>query len=195
LVYLAFCFINLQGGADLLPLLPFVAIFSALALCSFFSRITEFVASRSSAGFGERVGRLAFIGLIALICVTNLFDRVDHRRSHSLRAQDAEVARMKDLLVPGDEIFVNGPLQILVLAGLPNASKYIYLARGEDEYLRLVEPGGFEGWFESLKARKPKIIAFSRMKPVQRKEDFMRWAREEYVEHKGKAFSYFVRKN
>jgi DolP-mannose mannosyltransferase len=195
LLYLAFCFINLQAGADLIPLLPFVAIFSALALCSLFSWITEVVARRSSAGFGERFGRLAFIGLIALICVTNLFDKVGHRRSRSLRDQDAEVARMKDLLMPGDEIFVNGPLHILVLAGLPNASKYIYLARGEDEYLRLVEPGGFEGWFESLKARRPKIIAFSRMKPVHRKEDFMRWAREEYVQHKGKAISYYVRKD
>lgn len=195
LLYLAFCFINLQAGADLIPLLPFVAIFSSLALCSLLSRMSEVVAKRYSGRLGEGAGRLAFVGLIALICAVNLFDKVGHRRSRSLRDQDAEVARMKEFLTPGDEIFVNGPLQILVLAELQNASKYIYLARGSDEYLREVEPGGFEGWFESLKARKPKIIAFSRMKPVHRKEDFMRWAREEYVQHKSKAFSYYVRKS
>ena len=195
LFYLVFCFINMQGSADFIPLLPFVAIFSALALWSSISWISEIVASRSSAKTGKSVGRLAFIGLLGLICVVNIFDKIKHRRNPSLRDQDAEVARMKDLLLPGDEVFVNGPLEILVLAELPNASRYIYLARGEDEYLKLVEPGGFAGWFESLKARKPRIVAFSRMNPVRCKEDFLRWAREEYVLHKGEAISYYVRKD
>jgi len=194
-IYLAFCLINLQGGADFIPLLPFVAIFSALALCSIISRVDHLVASRSSARLGKRVGRLAFIGLIGLICIVSLFDKIAYRRTPSLRDQDAEVARMKELLLPGDEIFVHGPFEILVLSGLTNASKYIYLARGEDQYLSLVEPGGFEAWFESLKARKPKIVSFSRLNPVDHKEDFIRWAREEYLEHEGEAFSYYVRKD
>ncbi|HVF89483.1 MAG TPA: DolP-mannose mannosyltransferase [Blastocatellia bacterium] len=194
-IYLAFCFINLQGAADLIPLLPFVAIFSAFALWSFISWIAGMVARHSSARSGERVRQLAFIGLICLICVVSLFDKIGHRRTPSLLDQDAEIARMKDLLMPGDEIFINGPLEILVLSGLPNASRYIYLAREEDKYLAQVEPGGFDAWFESLKARKPKIVSFSRLNPVGRKDDFMRWAREEYISFKGEAISYYVRKN
>jgi hypothetical protein len=90
---------------------------------------------------------------------------------------------------------VHGLAEILVLSKLSNADKHFFLDRGKDNYLDRVEPGGFAGWLDRLKAKRPKVVALERMKFVERKEDFYDWVGTDYEEHKGRLFTYYLRRD
>jgi hypothetical protein len=97
-------------------------------------------------------------------------------------------------LEPGDKIFVHGRTEILVLSGLTNASKYFLLDRGKAQYLDQVEPGGFNGWLERLKAERPKIVALDRLGeggPLERLEE---WVAADYDLRINRVFAYYIRK-
>jgi hypothetical protein len=129
-----------------------------------------------------------------LIFALNVADAFSYeRRPPTLADQDADVREITSYLQPGDKIFVHGTVEILVLSGMTNASKYFFIDRGKDDYLATIEPGGFEGWFERLKAERPKIVALSRFQVVGRKKDFYDWVAADYEQHKGNAISYYVR--
>jgi len=68
-----------------------------------------------------------------------------------------------------------------VLGRLSNASKYFLLDRGKDVFLDVVEPGGFAGWLERLKAERPKIIALNRFEDMEHEKNFRAWAAADYV--------------
>ncbi|HTG14140.1 MAG TPA: hypothetical protein VK747_02620, partial [Blastocatellia bacterium] len=112
----------------------------------------------------------------------------------TLKDQDEEVAEITSHLQPGDAIYAHGRSEILVLSGLTNADKHYFLDRGKDVYLDRVEPGGFAGWLERLKAKQPKVVAIERTKFVERKDDFDDWLRADYEEHKGRIFTYYLKK-
>ncbi|HEY7545035.1 MAG TPA: hypothetical protein VID27_09145, partial [Blastocatellia bacterium] len=158
------------------------------------------------AGFSVRVARLApypvavqsaaLVLLFLITFVMGVGDSFKYRRKGlQLQDQEAEVKEITSHLEPGDKIFVHGPTEILVLADLPNASKYFFLDRGKDLYLSKVEEGGFDGWFEKLKAERPKVVGMTRLRKVAHKKDFNRWLDAEYEEHKGKIFTYYLRKD
>ena len=69
--------------------------------------------------------------------------------SPTLKDQEAEVAEITSHLAPGDQIYVHGLAEILVLSRLSNADKHFFLDRGKDNYLDRVEPGGFAGWLNA----------------------------------------------
>jgi len=196
LIYFAFCLINIQGGVDMIPLLPFVAMFAAVGIVWAIDLCVE-VLSRAKL----RVSRptlnasifAAVVGLIMIFSVADvLWVRVE---SPTLKEQDAEVAQITSLLAPGDQIYVHGLAEILVLSRLSNADKHFFLDRGKDNYLDRVEPGGFAGWLDRLKAKRPRVVALERMKFVERKEDFYDWMSADYEEHKGRLFTYYLRRD
>lgn len=197
LVYFFFCAINVQGSADSFPFLPFIAFFSAFILV---------LALKLAVSLSLRLARLApypiavqsaaLLLLGVVVFVMGVGDSFKYRRKAlRLQEQEAEVKEITSHLEPGDKIFVHGPTEILVLANLPNASKYFFLDRGKDLYLTKVEEGGFDGWFEKLKAERPKIVGMTRLRKVARKKDFNHWLEAEYEQHKGKIFTYYLRKD
>jgi hypothetical protein len=199
LVYFVFCMINLQGGADLIPFLPFVGMFAAVAIIYALDQVTGLL-SRYLPGIAARPGvaairGAAFATAFACVFAFSVADAFSYKRSPTLQDQDVEIAEIKSHLGPGDKIYVHGKTEILVLSGLTNASKYFFLDRGKDLYLSEVEPGGFAGWFERLKAERPKVVALSRIRPVEHGKDFLEWVKQDYVKHEGKIFSYYVRKD
>jgi hypothetical protein len=132
------------------------------------------------------------LGLILILSVGDAFlVRVGFP---TLKDQDGEVAEITSHLQAGDVIYVHGRSEILVLSGLTDADKHFFLDRGKDVYLDRVEPGGFAGWLERLKAKQPKVVAIERTKFVERKDDFDDWVRADYEEHKGRIFTYYLRK-
>lgn len=196
IVYLEFCMIDMQGGADLIPLLPFVAIFSSI-LFGFLLHLAVGVALRFRPALGvnaiEEWGR-------AVVCLAILgfgAGRAFGYRlsSPTLHDQDAEVAAITANLRPGDKIFVHGSTEVLVLSGLNNASKHFLLDRGKDKYLDVVEPGGFDGWFERLKAEHPRVVLLDRLVRVGRRARFQAWVNEDYEQQEGPLFTYYVRRN
>ena len=195
-IYFAFCTINIQGGVDLIPLLPFVAIFAGVAIVSvldwgadLLSR-TKLRPPRSAVDAGAHAGVLALVLILSVADV--LWVRIEFP---TLKDQDKEVAEITSHLRAGDQIYVHGLAEILVLSGLPNADRHFFLDRGKDTYLDRVEPGGFAGWLERLKAKRPKVVAIERTKFVEHKDDFFDWVRADYEEHKGSVFTYYLRRD
>jgi hypothetical protein len=222
-VYFLFCLIDMQGNADTIPMLPFIAIFAAALLVYAIDIVIEIFAKLRLKQISlKEIGSL-FIeeyfsplgnsfrasavsdrssllnpGVFLLICIA-IFLQIERGiilrkpAGVTIARQDAEVAKLISNLQPDDKIFVQGRTEILVLAGLTNASKYYFMDRGKDSYLDKMEAGGFAGWFERLKAERPKVVALSRMKMVDHKADFYQWVRDEYDLYEDKIFTYYVR--
>ncbi|MEK6286593.1 MAG: hypothetical protein AABO57_12705 [Acidobacteriota bacterium] len=112
----------------------------------------------------------------------------------TLKDQDELVAEIVSQLDAGDTVFVHGQTEILVLGRLTNASKYFFLDKGKDGYLDRVEPGGFAGWFERLKAERPKVVGLSRLGGVDHAQDFLDWVAASYEPRADRIFTYYVRK-
>ncbi|MFY9609538.1 MAG: DolP-mannose mannosyltransferase [Blastocatellia bacterium] len=195
-VYFFFCLISLQGGPDLIPLLPFVGVFAAIALVLAIDQTTQLLRRalpKPGAGALEHASFAAVLVAVVFFSVADAF--TSKRVSPTLKDQDSAVAEITSLLKPEDKIFVHGQTEILVLSGLTNASKYVFLERGKDTYLNTAEPGGFEGWFERLKSERPKVVALSRLGKVKHKQDLQDWADAEYEPRATRLFSYYVRKD
>lgn len=196
LVYFIFCMINVQGDADFLPFLPFVSVFASVALVTSLDRAVEFLRRAWKTANSRVIHAAGFSAVCLLIFFLNVADAFSFdRRPPTLDDQQAGVQEMLTHIEPGDKIFVHGSVEILVISGMTNASKYFFMDRGKDVYLANVEPGGFEGWFERLKAERPKVVALSRFQVVEHKKDFYDWVDAEYDQHKGSAISYYLRKS
>src|SRR5262249_22932614 len=158
-VYFAFCTINIQGGVDLIPLLPFVSIFAAVTIVAVIGLLAKLRSRTSPKAGREKFELYGFAFALLLILIFSVGDVIWIRVPFpTLKDQEAEVAQIAAQLEPGDQIFVHGLAEILVLSGRTNADKHFFLDRGKDTYLDRVEPGGFEGWFARLKSRQPKIV-------------------------------------
>jgi hypothetical protein len=195
LVYLLFCRIDMQGEQDLIPLLPFVAIFASVLLIWSLDRMIKLLARAHSKLEHASIGRSGFAALLMLVFFLNVADAFSFKVPRkTLKAQDADAAEIMSHLGPGDEIFVHGRTEMLVLSGLTNSRKYTNLDHGKDDYLDEVEPGGFDAWFEQLKADRPKVVMISRIDNVDRKKDLLRWVKQDYERIKGRVFTYYLRK-
>ena len=195
IVYFLFCTIDSQGGADLIPILPFIAIFAALAIAYLIKGAARLLMRKrpllNRASF-EAWGSAVAAAVIICVAVGNAMLT---KRDQSLHTEVAEVAHIVSYLETGDKIYVHGQAEILVLSGLTNASKYYLLDRAKDEYLDRILDGGFAGWLEALKAERPKIVVLGRMKTLFYKKEFMDWVRRDYVRRKDRFFVYYVRKD
>lgn len=196
LVYFLFCRVDMQGSQDLIPLLPFVAIFSAVLVVYYFDATANLVA-RLRGGFGHMLVQKIGFAVVCLVVLVGGLASVFSVRTGSkhLKAEMADTADIVSLLDPGDKIFIHGWTEILVLSGLSNARKYTNLDHGKDSYLDQIEPGGFEGWFERLRAERPKIVALFRIKNVDHKDVFLRWVKSSYETRQGRVFTYYVRRD
>jgi hypothetical protein len=194
-VYLIFCRIDLQGEQDLIPLLPFIAIFSSVLLIRFVDFIANLIKKidpRISALRLELAGAALLLLVVFIVNVRPVFSFTVRKKN--LTRQRAEAAQIVSLLQPGDQMWVHGGTELLVVTELTNSHKYTNLDHGKDNYLDRVEPGGFEGWFEKLKSDRPRVVVFTRPKNVDRKKDFMDWLKNDYERREGDVFSYYVRK-
>jgi hypothetical protein len=196
LVYLFFCRINMQGEQDLIPLLPFVAIFASVLLVWSLDFAMK-LAARAHAKLGNiYIARSGFALMLLAVFFLNIAPAFSFKAPRkSLKAQDADTAEIMSHLAAEDTIFVHGRTEMLVLSGLTNSRKYTNLDHGKDNYLDQVEPGGFDGWLERLKADRPKVVMLSRIENVDRKIDFLKWVKSDYERIKGRVFTYYLRKD
>ena len=196
LVYFLFCRVDMQGRQDVIPLLPFVAIFSAALVVYYFDATANMVAKLRGRPSHMVVQRIGFAIVCVVVLVGGLSSVFSVRTgAKHLKAEMTDVADIVSLLDPGDEIFVHGWTEILVLSGLTNARRYTNLDHGKDSYLDQIEPGGFEGWFERLKADRPKIVALFRVKNVDHRDVLLSWVKSSYEPREGRVFTYYVRRD
>jgi hypothetical protein len=193
-VYFMFCMIDIQGGADLIPFLPFVAMFAAVALILAVEQAVGLIA-RARPALSRAPLRAWASGLVCVfVLLAAISDSLSGERDFTLADQDAKVKDIVSQLQPGDKMFVHGQTEILVLSGLTNASKYFLLDRGKDQYLDRVEEGGFAGWLQRLKAERPRIVVLDRLKSLGYLNEIQAWMDAEYEPREDGIFRYYVRK-
>jgi hypothetical protein len=196
IIYFAFCMISFQAGADLIPLLPFTAIFAAVALVWIVERVGSLVSRVRPATDRQTVEAWMCIALLVFILGRGVVDAFSFERGFpTLQDQDVAISEIVAHLQPGEKIYAHGASGVLVLAGLTNASKYYYLDRGKDEYLDQVEPGGFVGWLERLKAERPRIVVLDRLTWSKYANYFEQWVAAEYQLRNNRVYVYYVRKD
>jgi DolP-mannose mannosyltransferase len=195
LVYLAFCLINFQAGADLIPFFPFVGIFGAW----FFVEAGRLLASTRWLKRAPALMRRERLipGLALLILFLVLFVRVATYRVQgwTLQYQDNEFKTLAALLTPDDKVFVHGTVEILVLLNRPNLNPYVLLDWDADNFAGSRRAGGWDAIMSEMKAQAPKLVALSRLRTVTHRADFEQWVQEDY--DKLELFKYervFIRK-
>ena len=195
IVYFGFCMVDIQAGADLIPLVPFVAIFAALALVFILERAIDLLARvrpGANPAIIENYGSVAIAAVIIYQSVSGAF--FFERGFPTLADQQPAIAEMLSHLHPGDNMFVYGRTEVLVLSGRTNISKHFLLDRGKAEYLDQIEPGGFDGWLASVKAERPKIVVLDRLEGGEKVMQLEAWAASDYQFRIGRVFAYYIRK-
>jgi hypothetical protein len=195
LVYFGFCMIDIQGGPDLIPLLPFVATFSAVGILFVADQCANLL-QRAKPGLNRGLfDRYAVLVIVAFMIYWNVTVAFHFERQFpTLADQEASVQELMRNFRPGDTIFAYGQTELLVLTGMTNASKYFLLDRGKAGYLDRVEPGGFNGWLEELKRQRPRIVAMERLGNDNDLKQLEEWVAEDYRQVNNRVFTCYVRK-
>lgn len=181
IVYFAFCIINMQGGPDLIPFLPFIGMFAAW----FLVQLGRFISSRSTRGTdaaGIRwdllVPGTALVLMLFLALESPLMNK--NPAGHTLQDQDARLKGISDLLTPDDKIYVQGSVELLVLLNRPNLNPYTFLNQGIDRFASARRLGDFNLILGEMEFHRPKLVALSRLKTVSSRDLLERWVDEHY---------------
>ena len=192
LVYLLFCLINMQGGVDLIPFLPFIGIFGG----RFFVEAAQLIGVRRQAEARARrltnwLPRVA-LALIFLIVLTRA---ASYRfEGWSLQYQNQ---LLKDALTgvgPNDKIYVHGTAEILLLLNRPNLNPYISFDSGADDFIASKTPGGFGAVIEAMEGQAPKLVAMSRLRNVTHRSELEEWVAEHYERMPINGYDIYFRK-
>jgi hypothetical protein len=180
LVYFLFCIINMQGGPDLIPFIPFFGIF-----CGYFVvKLSRFIAARRFMQLRVPQGEFLIDGLaIVLLLVTVAYRAARFQTgSRNLQEQYRQLQPIVDALTADDKLYVHGNAAILVLLKKPNINPYIFLDWGADEFAASRTAGGFATIINDMEAQAPKIVSITRLKKVAYKNDFSDWVEAHYEE-------------
>ncbi|HJQ26983.1 MAG TPA: DolP-mannose mannosyltransferase [Blastocatellia bacterium] len=171
LVYLAFCMINFQASADLIPFFPFIGIFAGW----FFVE-----AGQLGARWLKRewlIPALAACVVLLVLAVRVATYRIEGR---TLQDQENEFKTITALVAPDDKIFVHGTVEILVLLNRPNLNPYVLLDWDADNFAGARHAGGWDAIMQEMKAASPRLVAISRLRTVTHRADFEQWVEEDY---------------
>jgi hypothetical protein len=182
LVYLAFCMVNFQAGADLIPFFPFIGIFAGWL----FVKAGQAIATATDRWLKRAplwmqpeklIPGLALLALSFILLVRVATYRVE---GWTLQDQDKEFETLAALLKPDDKVFVHGTVEILVLLNRPNLNPYVLLDWDADNFAGSRHPGGWEAIMNEMKAAAPKLVAITRLRAVSHRADFEQWVEEDY---------------
>lgn len=167
--YFAFSLINFQAGADLIPFIPFAALF-----------VGWFIAALPRL---SRSGSLQWLppAVAVLVCLIAIGRGSAYRVAEiTLKEQDVLFAQIREWLKPGDRIYVHGTTEILVVLNIPNLNPYLLLDGGADEFIASRKPGGFAEVIAEIESQRPKLVSITRLKAVRHRADFERWVETNY---------------
>jgi hypothetical protein len=174
-LYLAFKVINYPGIDDLIPLFPFIGLFTGFAFTEATGLIGE-SKSVSDRHIWAYLVRWIPVVPVLVLAVVMVRHAIAYRvEGITLQEQQAKVQMVADLLDPDDKIYVHGTLEILVLLNRPNMNPYILLDRGKDNYIASQTSGGFDVLIDQMRAQRPKLIAISRVQNVAHRDELLAW--------------------
>src|SRR5919199_5414499 len=111
------------------------------------------------------IGALLGAALLG-VAIANTFEEVNAPAADELLGTDIDLPQQREGALQIEKRFaqeglriasLNSP-QVLVLLHRENPNRYLFITAGIDRYIEAKEPGGFEGWLESLEGSD--LIAF-----------------------------------
>jgi len=179
-VYLLFCLINFQAGADLIPFFPFIGIFAALFLIKIGDSLGNLRVLKQKLAILPIEVFIPVAGLMFITIVLLGRAFAYHEDQRTLQDQVNEFKLVADLLEPHDRIYVHGTIELLVLLNRPNLNPYILLDWDADTFAAERTPGGWQAIMNQMESMQPKIVALSRLRAVTHRADFEQWVSEHY---------------
>lgn len=180
LIYFLFCTINMQGGPDLIPFVPFFGIFGGY----FIVKAAGFVATRRLIQTRFRQAEFLFVALVGLMLLATVSIRAARYQtgSRNLQEQYRQLQPVAEILTADDKLYVHGNAAMLVLLKKANVNPYVFLDWGADEFAASRTVGGFATIISEMEAQAPKIVSITRLKKVAYKTDFSNWVDAHYDE-------------
>ncbi len=180
-VYLAFCLIDFQGAADLIPIFPFIGLFLGWLVVRIVSRLMSLdVFKPRSPRLTPAMASFVVAASIAFFVFTRAAQyRIEP--DQTLASQEAEISRIGEHLGPNDKIYVHGTVEILVLLDRANMNPYIMWDNHKNDYVAARSYGGsFKSIIAEMESEAPKLVAFSRLRMVQHSDELEAWVEEHY---------------
>jgi hypothetical protein len=192
LIYLAFCLINMQGGPDLIPLVPFVGIFVGWVMVKCERALSRARKTDSFLRSEILVPCVCIVIVFALVLYHAAFYRIQGWR---LKEQDKAMEAVSLLLGPDDKIYVHGTVEILVLLGKSNLNPYVFLDWGADDFAAFRLGTDFAAIVAEMETQAPKLVSLTRLRKVNHRTELEQWVTDHY--DKVDSFSYeslYIRK-
>jgi len=179
-VYLLFCFVNFQGGPDLVLFFPFAGIFFAFFVLEVVRRFGLKVASRR---FQQAVRLIPALVVVLMLAAAFEQGMVAWRSGKGFfKNQDRAIKLIGDALGPDGRIYVHGSVEILVLLDRPNLNPYVFVDWGMDDFIANKWYGGsFQNVMDEMDRQAPQIVSLTRLGKVNHGEDLVRWASHRYT--------------
>jgi len=192
-VYLLFCFVNFQGGPDLVLFFPFAGIFFAFFVLEVVRRFGLKVASRQ---FQQPVRLIPALVVVLMLAAAFEQGMVAWRSGKGFfKNQDRAIKLIGEALGPDGRIYVHGSVEILVLLNRPNLNPYVFVDWGMDDFIANKWYGGsFQNVMDEMDRQAPQIVSLTRLGKVNHGEDLVRWASQRYTKSSIGGYDLFERK-
>jgi DolP-mannose mannosyltransferase len=191
-VYLLFCLVNMQGGVDLIPFLPFVGIFGGWLLVEAVRMIGA--RRRTKAGVMPLIVWVPRVALLLILMMAIGRAAAYRLEGWSLQYQDALLKQALAGAAPDDRIYVHATAEILLLLNRPNLNPYISFDSGADDYVGSQRAGGFASVIEEMEAQAPKFVAISRLRNVTHRDELEHWVAAHYEKLPVNGYDIYIRK-
>ena len=193
LVYLVFCFVNFQGGPDLVLFFPFAGIFSA-----FFVLEAVRLFQSKAAGRQYQIAAQLIPAVAAALMLAVAFEQgLGAWRSGKgfFKNQDHAIKLIGEALGPDGKIYVHGSVEILVFLNRSNLNPYVFVDWGMDDFIANKWYGGsFQNVVDEMDRQAPRIVSLTRLGKVDHGEDLMHWASQRYTKSSIGGYDLFERK-
>ncbi len=180
LIYLGFCFINIQGGPDLIPLVPFVGIFAAWLFVQGGRAAAQSRFAKNSPSLPRLEVIVPGVAMVVILLL-GLYRSAAYRlEGWTLRDQDKALEAVSLLLGPEDKIYVHGTVEILTLLGKPNLNPYVFLDWGADDFAAARRNTSFSALIDEMDAQAPKLVSLTRLRKVNHRAELENWVEDHY---------------
>ncbi len=180
LIYLGFCFINIQGGPDLIPLVPFVGIFAAWLFVQDGRAAAQSRFAKNSASLLRLEVIVPGFAMVVILLLGLYRSAAYKLEGWTLKDQDKAMEAVSSLLGPDDHIYVHGTVEILTLLGRPNLNPYVFLDWGADDFAAARRNTSFSVLIDEMDAQAPKLVSLSRLRKVNHRAELEKWVEDHY---------------
>ncbi|HMG36121.1 MAG TPA: DolP-mannose mannosyltransferase [Blastocatellia bacterium] len=180
LIYFAFCILNMQGGPDLIPFIPFVAILASWALVGSIRFCCDRLFARRSAGF--KLDQVMCGMVLSALMIIALGRGIGYHvpAGFTLQDQEKQMSVLSEVLSGNDKVYVHGSVELLVLLKRPNVNPYTFLNQGIDRFESARRGIDLTALVDAIEAERPRLVALSRLKTVASQELLEKWVDEHY---------------